>query len=84
MMENKTMRQQSAKELFPALISLLTDGKAEITTLETPTKTTFQVLAPAEVMGLIIGKNGSTESALRRLLVGFSGRDNHSYWLEIN
>ena len=83
-MKNTNMRQQSAKELFPELVLSLTDGKAEITTKETPSKTVFQVFVPSECMGLIIGKNGSLESALRRVLVGFSGRDNHSYWLEIN
>ncbi len=84
MMMKSTKRQKTAIEIFPELIFSLTDGRAKTNTVETSTKTTFQVSIPAECMGLIIGRNGSLENALRRVLVGFSGRDNHSYWLEIH
>jgi predicted RNA-binding protein YlqC (UPF0109 family) len=77
------MQYPPVRKIIPALIGCLTEGKADVKILETPTLTVFQVFVPAEHIGKIIGKNGSLASALRRVLVGFSGRDGHSYRLEI-
>ncbi len=82
-MEHITTRYPPAEEIIPNLIGCLTEGKADVTILKTPTLTVFQVFVPQEHIGKIIGKNGSLASALRRVLVGFSGRDEHSYRLEI-
>jgi len=77
------MKYPPAADIFPTLIACLTEGTADVTILSNPTLTVFQVSIPDEHAGKLIGKHGSLASALRRVLVGFSGRDNHSYRLEI-
>ena len=73
----------SAEEIFPSLIDALSDGMASVNTLVHSNTTIFQVSIPADHAGKLIGKNGSLAVALRRVLVGFSGRDNHCYRLEM-
>ncbi len=82
-MENATMRQLPTREIIPALIMSLSDGNADVEILETSTLILFQVTVPAEHVGKLIGKQGSLADALRRVLVGFSGKDNRNYRLEI-
>ena len=72
-----------ADEIIPALLVSLSDGEATVRTLCHPNLTIFQVFIPDEHAGKLIGRNGSLADALRRVLVGFSGRDRHCYRLEI-
>jgi len=84
MMMKNTNTYPPATEIFPLLIESLTEGKAAVETIPLSNLTLFQVtFADKRYVGKIIGRNGSLVSALRQVLITFSGSDDHSYRIEV-
>ena len=81
--ENTPIQELPTRIIVPLLIMSLSDGHADIEVLETSNLILFQVSVPPEHAGKLIGKQGTLADALRRVLIGFSGKDNRNYRLEI-
>ena len=69
--------------LVTSIVQALCDDTASVQILSDSNTTIFKVTLPAAHMGKLIGRNGSLVSAIRRILVGLSGRDGRSYLIEV-
>jgi len=81
--ENTPIQELPTRLIVPLLIMSLSDGHADVEVFETKNLILFQISIPPEHAGKLIGKQGTLADALRRVLVGFSGKDNRNYRLEI-
>ena len=73
------------KNLLIQIVKALVDNpeQVQINVIESTQTVVLELSVAKSDMGMIIGKQGKTASALRTLLIAASGRDKKRYMLEI-
>jgi predicted RNA-binding protein YlqC (UPF0109 family) len=73
------------KNLLIQIVKALVDNpeQVQINVIESTQTVVLELKVAKSDMGMIIGKQGKTASALRTLLIAASGRDKKRYMLEI-
>ncbi len=73
------------KDVLIQIVKALVDNpeQVQVNEIESTQTVVLELSVAKSDMGMIIGKQGKTASALRTLLIAASGRDKKRYMLEI-